>query len=137
MGGGIAEVCAKAGVDVIVVEVTEELADRSKAGINRSLDKAVDRGKLDSDGREAALALLTFTTDLGAFVRVGTVEGLLHNQDCTWDKSTKARDLYKVGDEVEVKIVKINHEEEKIYQYKAAGHEHRRHQCEREGYRPS
>ena len=68
MGGGIAEVCAKAGVDVIVVEVTEELADLSRAGVTRSLDKAVDRGKLDSDGREAALALLTFTTDLGAFV---------------------------------------------------------------------
>lgn len=68
MGGGIAEVCAKAGVDVIVVEVTEELANNSRAGIARSLDKAVDRGKLDGDGREAALALLTFTTDLGAFV---------------------------------------------------------------------
>jgi 3-hydroxybutyryl-CoA dehydrogenase len=67
MGGGIAEVCAKAGVDVIIVEVTKELADRSKAGITRSLDKAVDRGKLDSEGRDAALANLTFTTDLGAF----------------------------------------------------------------------
>jgi 3-hydroxybutyryl-CoA dehydrogenase len=68
MGGGIAEVCAKAGVDVIVVEVTEDLANSSKAGIAKSLDKAVDRGKLDGDGREAALARLTFTTDLGAFV---------------------------------------------------------------------
>jgi len=67
MGGGIAEVCAKAGADVIVVEMNEELANGSKAGITRSLDKAVDRGKLDGDGREAALALLTFTTDLGAF----------------------------------------------------------------------
>jgi 3-hydroxybutyryl-CoA dehydrogenase len=67
MGGGIAEVCAKAGVDVVIVEVTEDLANRSRAGITRSLDKAVDRGKLDGGGRDAALALLTFTTDLGAF----------------------------------------------------------------------
>jgi 3-hydroxybutyryl-CoA dehydrogenase len=67
MGGGIAEVCAKAGVDVVIVEVTEDLANRSRAGITRSLDKAVERGKLDGDGRDAALALLTFTTDLGAF----------------------------------------------------------------------
>jgi 3-hydroxybutyryl-CoA dehydrogenase len=67
MGGGIAEVCAKAGVDTIVVEMTEELTDRSKAGITKSLDKAVDRGKLDAAGKDAALALLTFTTDLGAF----------------------------------------------------------------------
>ena len=67
MGGGIVEVCAKAGVDTIVVEMSEELADRSKAGITKSLDKAVDRGKLDAAGKDAALALLTFTTDLGAF----------------------------------------------------------------------
>jgi 3-hydroxybutyryl-CoA dehydrogenase len=67
MGGGIAEVCAKAGVDTIVVEMTEELTNRSKAGITKSLDKAVDRGKLDAAGKDAALALLTFTTDLGAF----------------------------------------------------------------------
>ena len=67
MGGGIAEVCAKAGVDVIIVEVTEELADRSRVGITKSMDKAVDRGKLDAQGREDALALLTFSTDLGSF----------------------------------------------------------------------
>ena len=67
MGGGIAEVCAKAGVDAIIVEMTDELADRSRAGITKSLDKAVDRGKLDAEGRDAALALLTFSTDLGAF----------------------------------------------------------------------
>ena len=57
---------------------------------------------------------MTTLTDFGAFVRIGTVEGLLHNQDCSWDKNTKAKDLFKVGDEVEVKIVKINTDEEKI-----------------------
>jgi len=67
MGGGIAEVCAKAGVDVVIVEVSGDLADRSLAGITASLDKAVDRGKLDSDGRDAALANMTFTTDLELF----------------------------------------------------------------------
>ncbi|MCL1597741.1 MAG: 3-hydroxyacyl-CoA dehydrogenase NAD-binding domain-containing protein, partial [Actinomycetia bacterium] len=86
MGGGIAEVCVKAGVDVIVVEVTEELATSSKAGITRSLDKAVDRGKLDSDGREAALDLLTFTTDLGAFVdRELVIEAVVENLEVKRD----------------------------------------------------
>ena len=61
MGGGIAEVAAKAGIDVVVVEVSDALIERSQAG------KAVDRGKLDEDGRTAALNHLTFTTDLGAF----------------------------------------------------------------------
>ena len=63
MGGGIAEVCAKAGVDTIVVEVSDELVIRSKQGIERSLDKAVEREKLDTEGREAALSRLAFTTD--------------------------------------------------------------------------
>ena len=66
MGGGIAEVCAKAGVDVIVAEISTELAERSLTGITRSLDKAVDRGKLDAAGRDAALGRLDFTTDLDA-----------------------------------------------------------------------
>ena len=63
MGGGIAEVCAKAGVDTIVVEVNDELVERSRQGIERSLAKAVEREKLDEPGRDAALDLLTFTTD--------------------------------------------------------------------------
>jgi 3-hydroxybutyryl-CoA dehydrogenase len=63
MGGGIAEVCAKAGVDTIVVEVNRELVERSRLGIQRSLDKAVEREKLDPEGREAALGRLVFATD--------------------------------------------------------------------------
>lgn len=64
MGGGIAEVCAKAGVDIVVVEMTEELAERSRASIEASLGKAVDRGKLDPSGREEALERLSFSSDL-------------------------------------------------------------------------
>ena len=82
MGGGIAEVCAKAGVDVMVVEVTEELASSSKAGITKSLDRAVERNKLDSEGRDAALANLTFTTDLTAFAdRALVIEAVVENLD--------------------------------------------------------
>jgi 3-hydroxybutyryl-CoA dehydrogenase len=63
MGGGIAEVCSKAGVDTIVVEINDELIERSRAGIERSLGTAVERGKLDEAGRAAALDHLSFTTD--------------------------------------------------------------------------
>ena len=66
MGGGIAEVCAKAGIATVVVEVSDELAAKSRAGIERSLDKAVERGKLDDAGRSAALGLLSFAADVGA-----------------------------------------------------------------------
>jgi len=66
MGGGIAEVAAKAGVDVIIVEVNDEFVERSKAGIDRSLGKAVERGKLSEPDRDAAFERLTFVTDITA-----------------------------------------------------------------------
>ncbi len=59
MGAGIAEVCAKAGVEVIVHEITDELASRARARIEKSLDRAVDKGKLDAGGRDEALGRLT------------------------------------------------------------------------------
>jgi len=86
MGGGIAEVCAKVGVDVVIVEVSDDLAERSRAGIAASLDKAVDRGKLDSDGRAAALANMTFTTDLELFSdRELVIEAVVENLDVKRD----------------------------------------------------
>ncbi|MEZ5176398.1 MAG: 3-hydroxybutyryl-CoA dehydrogenase [Acidimicrobiia bacterium] len=66
MGSGIAEVCAKAGVDVTVVEVSDDLVERSRAGITKSLDKALERGKLDEGARNEALGRLAFSTDVSA-----------------------------------------------------------------------
>ena len=64
MGGGIAEVCAKAGAEVVVYEPTEELAAAGKARITASLERAKAKGKLAADDFEITLARLTFTTDL-------------------------------------------------------------------------
>jgi small subunit ribosomal protein S1 len=58
--------------------------------------------------------VVTTLTDFGAFVRIGKVEGLLHNQDVSWEKGSRAKDLLKKGDEVEVKIIKIDPEQERI-----------------------
>ena len=53
-------------------------------------------------------------TDFGAFVRFGNIDGLLHNEDLSWDKKDKCKDKLKVGDKIEVKIVKIDKTNEKI-----------------------
>ncbi len=66
MGAGIAEVCAKAGVDVIVREVSQEAAAAGESRITKSLDRAVSKGKLDESDRNDAIARVQFTTDLGA-----------------------------------------------------------------------
>jgi 3-hydroxybutyryl-CoA dehydrogenase len=64
MGSGIAEVCARSGVDVTVVEVDPQRAERSQAAIARSLDRGVRAGKLAQEDRDAALDRLAFTTAL-------------------------------------------------------------------------
>ncbi|UCM86878.1 3-hydroxybutyryl-CoA dehydrogenase [Streptomyces marincola] len=67
MGSGIAEVCARAGLDVRVAETTGEALELGRTRLVNSLDKAVARGKLDGAERDAALERMTFTTDLGEF----------------------------------------------------------------------
>ena len=64
MGSGIAEVCARSGVDVTVVEVDPARIDKSRAAIEKSLDRGVRSGKVSGEDREAALERLEFSTSL-------------------------------------------------------------------------
>jgi 3-hydroxybutyryl-CoA dehydrogenase len=64
MGSGIAEVCARAGVDVTVVEVDGARAEKSRAAIEKSLGRGVRSGKVSDADRDAALERLAFSTSL-------------------------------------------------------------------------
>ncbi|MAT04104.1 MAG: 3-hydroxybutyryl-CoA dehydrogenase [Acidimicrobiaceae bacterium] len=64
MGSGIAEVCARAGLDVMVREVTEEAAEAGRARLVKSLDRGLTAGKLTEEQRDAAVGRLGFTTDM-------------------------------------------------------------------------
>ncbi|KRE27808.1 3-hydroxybutyryl-CoA dehydrogenase [Mycobacterium sp. Soil538] len=64
MGGGIAEVCARAGAQVTVYEPSTELAEAGRARITASLERAKAKGKLAADEFEITQARLTFTSDL-------------------------------------------------------------------------
>ena len=64
MGSGIAEVCARAGSDVIVHEIDATAAEAALGRIETSLGKAVDRGKLDGSQREEILGRVMVATDL-------------------------------------------------------------------------
>jgi 3-hydroxybutyryl-CoA dehydrogenase len=67
MGSGIAEVCAKAGLDVRVAETTAEALELGRSRLTGSLGKAAERGKITDGERDDALGRLSFTTDLGEF----------------------------------------------------------------------
>jgi 3-hydroxybutyryl-CoA dehydrogenase len=62
MGSGIAQVAASVGYETIVRDVSKEVLDRGRAGIEKSLAKFVEKGKLAAPDRDATLKRLTFTT---------------------------------------------------------------------------
>jgi 3-hydroxybutyryl-CoA dehydrogenase len=64
MGSGIVEVVARTGAKVTFVEGTDELIARGRASVERSVGKAVERGKLDAADAEALLGRVTGVTDL-------------------------------------------------------------------------
>ena len=66
MGSGIAEVCARAGLDVVVREVNDVAAEAGRRRVEASLNRAVASGKLAAPDAQAALERVTITTDLGA-----------------------------------------------------------------------
>jgi 3-hydroxybutyryl-CoA dehydrogenase len=66
MGAGIAEVVARAHLDVIVIEADEEAAKRAHQRIAESIHRAVDRGKLSADDAAAAVDGLSVTPDFDA-----------------------------------------------------------------------
>ncbi|MFI0720164.1 3-hydroxybutyryl-CoA dehydrogenase [Streptomyces sp. NPDC021224] len=94
MGSGIAEVCAKAGLDVRIAETTGEALELGRARLTGSLGKAAERGKITAEQRDEALGRLTFTTDLGEFAdRDLVIEAVVE------DERVKT-DIFKVLDQV-------------------------------------
>jgi 3-hydroxybutyryl-CoA dehydrogenase len=65
MGAGIAEVCARAGCDVVVVERDPGIAEDTRRRVTWSLDRALRRGKITLGEREDALVRLGVSADLG------------------------------------------------------------------------
>ena len=64
MGAGIAEVSARAGVDVLVFETTEALVTAGRNRIVKSVERGVSAGKITERERDGVVAKLKFTTDL-------------------------------------------------------------------------
>jgi 3-hydroxybutyryl-CoA dehydrogenase len=73
MGSGIAEVAARAGYETQVREINEEFAQKGLARIRKSLDRAVDKGKLEAVERDATLSRITTTTELKDLASVDIV----------------------------------------------------------------
>jgi 3-hydroxybutyryl-CoA dehydrogenase len=81
MGSGIAEVAARTGLDVVVVESDEDFAVRAKDRIERSIERAAERGKASAEEATLALDSLTVTADFdGLADRHLVIEAIPENE---------------------------------------------------------
>jgi len=100
-------------INVEVIEIDKENR-RLRVSLKNLLPKPMDEFMSQYRVGDIVKGTVTSITDFGAFVKIGSVEGLLHNQEISWDKSKTAKSELKVGDEVEVKIIKIDKDAGKI-----------------------
>lgn len=73
MGAGIAYVSANAGIEVVLIDSTQESADRGKAHSETLLDKGMKRGKVTAEKKAEVLARITATTDYAALKGVDLI----------------------------------------------------------------
>ena len=114
MGSGIAEVCARAGLDVLVNEVNQDAADAGKARVTKSVQRGVRSGKLSEADADTALGRLRFTTDLGEFAdRDIVVEAVAEHEPtkvdvfATLDKVVESADAIFASNTSSIPIMKL------------------------------
>lgn len=100
-------------VDVEVIEINPS-EKRLRVSLKNLMLKPFDEFTQKHSVGEVLKGKVVSLTSFGAFVNLGAVEGLLHNDDCSWDRNDKCKELYKVGDEIEVKIIRFDKEKQKI-----------------------
>ena len=66
MGNGIAHVCASAGLPVTMIDVSEAALAKGRANIEKNFERQIKKGSIDAATRDAALARVSTSGDLGA-----------------------------------------------------------------------
>ncbi|AWU97550.1 3-hydroxybutyryl-CoA dehydrogenase [Azospirillum ramasamyi] len=67
MGSGIAQVCAQAGYDVVLSDISDAVLEKALASIGRNYDRQIQKGKLEEAEKTAALGRIVTGTDLSVF----------------------------------------------------------------------
>ena len=104
-------------IDVEVIEINHDTR-RLRVSLKNLLAKPFDEFKAEHKVGDILKGEIVSTTEFGAFVKIPTkssfVEGLLHNEDASWDRGKKCKDFLKVGEKIEVKLIKIDDKAGKI-----------------------
>ena len=104
-------------IDVEVIEINHDTR-RLRVSLKNLLAKPFDEFKAEHKAGDILKGEIVSTTEFGAFVKIPTkssfVEGLLHNEDASWDRGKRCKDFLKVGEKIEVKLIKIDNKAGKI-----------------------
>jgi small subunit ribosomal protein S1 len=100
-------------IDVEIIEI-DKPQRRLRVSRKTLLPKPIEQFASLNRVGDVIKGTISSITDFGAFVKIGAVEGLLHNQEISWNKSLNAKNSLKRGQEVEVKIIKIDKENGKV-----------------------
>ena len=100
-------------IDVEVIEINSD-ERRLRVSLRNLLSKPFDEFSKTHKVGDMTQGIVTSITAFGAFVKIDNVEGLLHNEDASWDRNDKCKELFKIGDEIKVKIIKIDEDNQKI-----------------------
>ncbi len=98
-------------VEVIEIDFEER---RLRVSLKQLLPKPFEEFNAKYNIGDVVKGVVTTTTNFGAFIKIGSIEGLLHNEDASWNREDKCKDMFKTGDEVEVRIIKIDEQNQKI-----------------------
>ena len=85
-----------------------------RALLERERDEAKSRTLEILEEGKIVKGVIKNITDYGAFVDLGGIDGLLHITDMSWGRVNHPNELFQVGDEVTVKVIKYNQEAEKV-----------------------
>lgn len=100
-------------IDVEVIEINPN-ERRLRVSLRNLLSRPFDEFMKSYKIADVVEGEITSVTSFGAFVRLGGIEGLLHNEDASWDRNDKCKDKFSQGDKIKVKIIKIDEENQKI-----------------------
>jgi 3-hydroxybutyryl-CoA dehydrogenase len=82
MGNGIAQVAAASGMTVLMSDINEDFAARGTANISKNLGRAVEKGKISAEERDAVLGRISTTTDLAEMAGMDyVVEAAVERED--------------------------------------------------------
>ncbi|MGP1560935.1 MAG: S1 RNA-binding domain-containing protein [Helicobacteraceae bacterium] len=100
-------------IDVEVIELDPK-SQRLRVSLKKLQPKPFDEFAKTHKVGDLLKGKIISIKDFGCFVRVGNIDGLIKNEEISWDKAKNAKNTYNIGDEVELVLASIERDKERV-----------------------